>query len=377
MGRTLTSDLQNILAASARTVEYTIEILFPKNATKYLATAPLTIASQAYTNDLESVSEIRQTLENPADRVRLALQNKDGVLGLNLGGNEEEWRGATAIIGRYYEDKVGLGLSAWIELFRGTIQIPETDDFQMSFEVATDTLAKGAIVASGTLAYPCRFIYKDPSTCGATSAETACNHVLKSKGGCQGRDNSHHFGGMESLYNPDQNVPGTGGNTIVPFPPQDRCPRLDQYILIKDYWGNPIGVPVGKLQIKDKIFDPRTGMFHDIENLNVVKDVEIFSIRAANGAMCLASGSHRILRHRDHHGGQELTDFAKGDPVFTWRNKNATSSSVIFASSIGERGDVMEIKMAGGHVYACGASGESAIVSHNKNPYDTEEPPIN
>jgi hypothetical protein len=45
----------------------------------------------------------------------------------------------------YYEVINGLrtGVSEWIEMFRGTVQQPNADDLQVTFDVIPDTIAPG------------------------------------------------------------------------------------------------------------------------------------------------------------------------------------------------------------------------------------------
>ncbi len=375
MARAINANLQTILFNSGRGAEGTVEIYFPGKDVLRFATAPLTIGAEVYSNDVESIAEIRQTLENPSDRVRIALQNKNGVLGLHLADNREEWREATAVIGRYYKDKADLGLAEWTELFAGSVQKPESDDFRLTFEVVTDTLSKGRIVASGTLAYPCRFTYKDLATCGATSSETSCNHTLKSKGGCDGRNNAYRFGGMESRYNPDQNVPGTGGNIDIPVPP-DRCPRVDQLILIEDYWGSPFPIRVSRLKLSDRIFNPVAGTFHEIKTLRHIPGVEIHKLSTANGAICYSSDSHLVLEDSRDRRRRPVSEFDVGEEILTFKGEAVFGSRLTAVDSTGRSGDVMEIEMKDGHIYAAGRR-EPFVVAHNlKNPYDTEEPPV-
>src|SRR5438128_487940 len=122
MGRTLSTDLQNILAAQSRDAEMYIDITFPGSVEEFhLSTAPLTIGVVDYVNDVESVREIKQSLEAPSDRVGVVIQNKDRVLGLHVKANPSLWQMAEAVIGRQYRSG---SLSATLELFRGAIQPP-------------------------------------------------------------------------------------------------------------------------------------------------------------------------------------------------------------------------------------------------------------
>ena len=225
MGRSLSTDLQNILASQSREAEMYIDITFPGSEDVFrFATAPLTIGDVDYVNDVESVREIKQTLEAPSDRVGVVIQNKDRVLGLHVKANPSLWQRAESVISRQYRSD---SLTASLELFRGAIQQPFVDDtsYQVTFDIVPDTLTPGTIVANRNLGLPCPWRYKDPRTCASVSARLLCNHLLKSPEGCEGDDNTHHFGGMEHNQDPDQRVPGTPGNPDDPsIPPSTGTP---------------------------------------------------------------------------------------------------------------------------------------------------------
>lgn len=370
MGRSISANLQSILDAPTRSVEYTVDLTFPAQSALKFATAPLDISEGVYSNDVESVSEILQTLENPTDQVRCALQNKDRVLGLNIAANWQEWREAEAVIGRYY---TGGAKEVWIEMFRGAVQRPDANDSQILFDVVTDTVSKGNIVANRTGAPNCGFKFTDPPTCGYSGSETDCNHNLKSKGGCDGRSNSHRFGGTESRYNPDDDIPGTGGNQGDIDPPGG-CPRLDQFIAVKGLGRKIVAKMVGFLHETDWIYNPIDGEFHAINALRVLKGVPGFELGSTNGAVGYTSDSHLALWYREHATGEVVTKFVPGDPLLTFDLESCglVPSQTRLANLAGVDFDVLRIEMASGHIYAVGNSPSMPlIVSHNsKNPLD-------
>lgn len=366
MARSIVANLQTILNAPTRDIDWTVEITFPTISALKFATSSLDIAKGVYSNDLEEVSEIRQTLETPTDRVNVAIQNKDAVLGLHVANNLTEWSKAEAIIGRNY---TGSGLQVWIEMFRGAVQQPNVKDLQVEFEILADTIAPGQIVCSRTLALPCPFLFKDAATCGYSGSETSCNHNLKSKTGCDGLGNSHRFGGAEHRYNPDASAPGTGGNTPIDGGPTG-CPQLDQFVLVKNEEGKPVAKQVGLLRETDWLFNPIARTFHQIRSLEIIKNAPIFETVARSGARSISSCTHRILTSRADDKGQPVTRFWFGDSILTW-DGNLTDSKISSARQIAGLADVLKIEMRDGHIYATGASPENLIVSHNsKNPVD-------
>src|SRR3954466_787428 len=105
MGRTLSGTMTTILTPARRRINWTITLNFPDATSKHFATKALTVSSVNYTNDLEKVSQIRQTLEAAVDTVNVSIQNKDRVLGQDVARNTRNWRNCEAVIGRYYEDE--------------------------------------------------------------------------------------------------------------------------------------------------------------------------------------------------------------------------------------------------------------------------------
>lgn len=364
MSRAISTDLQTILDAPTREIDWTLDITFPTITRLRLATAPLVLSSNTYTNDLEAVSEIRQTLEAPTDRVNIGLQNKDEVLGLHVANNLAEWQKAEAVVTRVYRSA---GLQVVFEMFRGAVQKPESNDFQVSFEILADTIAPGQIVCTRTLGLPCPFLFKDAKTCGYSGSETTCNHNLKSNAGCDGRANAARYGGTEHRYNPDTSAPGTSGN------PPGRitgCPRLDQFILVQGDGKKPIAKRVEFLILKDRLFHPITKTFHEIKSLEIIENVAIFETLAANGASSHSSESHKLIRDRSDDVGQFVTKFKNGTPLLTLINGELKESKFIIGCTF-DQGNVMKIEMLDGHIYASGNLPDKLIAAHNsKNPID-------
>ncbi|MCW5959261.1 MAG: hypothetical protein KIS76_03810 [Pyrinomonadaceae bacterium] len=373
MPRTLSTNLTTILSGAEREIDYTLDLDFPDSTTLKFATSPLNIAAGIYPNDLENVSEILQTLESATDSVSVSIQNKDRAAGLNLAANWQKWQQAEAVIGRYYRQLANgepTGVNEWIEMFRGTVQRPEADDLRVSFDIVADTIAPGGIVCSRTLAQQCEFVFKDAKTCAYAGGETECNHHLTAKLGCDGKGNAHHFGGMQHRYPPDQDIPGTGGNTGGGIRPS--CPRLDQYCLIDGGGGKPRTAMVGFLRATDLLFDPIAKEFNRIKSLELFENVEIFEFIAANGAVCYSSRSHKAIRNDSDRDGLAVSKFKPGDAVLTTAGHETAASKMLLGSRAG-RGDVLKIELETGHIYCAGDTAEKMIVAHNaKSPFDLD-----
>lgn len=360
--------MNSILAASKREIDWTLDLTFPDATEFKFATAPLVLPKGTYTNDLESVKEIRQTLESPADRVGVAVQNKDRVLGLHVAANWQKWRKAESVIGRYYRDADGLGLSEWKEMFRGVVQQPNANDFQVTFDVIADTLSPGQIVTNRTLGSACPFLFKHLKTCGYTGGLTTCNHLLKSPAGCDGRNNAHHYGGMEHRYMPAVVIPGTGGNPIEPFPPGG-CPRLDQYVRVRGNDNQPIPKMVCFFTEEDELWHPITRTFHKTKSTEIVRGVPIWELVTQFGAVGYSSGSHPIIQDVNDNKGLALHKFTGGENILGVSDQLIETRALI-ARDTGEIGDVMRIEMEDGKIYCYGDSPDKLIAAHNTKPIE-------
>lgn len=369
MARVLSTDLQTILAGDVREIVWTVDITFPTIAPLSLASEPIDITKGTYSNDLNDTSEIRLTTENPVDRVSLAFQNVDSILGQHVADNLTEWQAAEAVVGRLYR---GSGLEEWVPMFKGVVSQPDVNDLQVTFDVLSDLIAPGPIVCNRTLAPPCGFKFKDTSTCGYSGIAAACNHHLKSKLGCDGLGNSHRFGGMESRYNPDASVPGSGNNNPNGGGGGGGCPRLDQWVLVEKN-NEAFAKRVSDLTLVDRLFNPTDQIFHPIRSLAVIRDVSIWEIVSKSGHRSLSSATHKLLRDSGDRSGQRVTFFWFGDSVLCLTGRQPSESRISFARQIPGLGDVLRIEMASGHIYAAGSEPDKLIVAHNtKNPVDGE-----
>jgi hypothetical protein len=367
MPETLSTTMQNILAGRKRKADYTIDITFPDATFFKFATAPLTISGRGtYTNDLEAVGEIRRTIDASAtDRVSIGIQNLDRVLGLHVAEHWQKWRRAEAVIGRYYRGGASYALTEWIERFRGAILKPNANDFQVTMDIIVDTVSPGQIVCNRSLAPTCPFKFKDPKTCAYVGSETLCNHNLKSSGGCDGRNNTHHFGGTEHRYNPDVNIPGTDGNPGDDPGHGPPCPRLDQYVRVRGENGERTTKMVCFFTEEDWLWNPVTQRFHETEAIEIFRNVPIWEIVTSNGAVGYSSFSHPVLWYKEHTTGEPVARFQIGDPVLC-EEKKLVAARAVGSRPTGESGDVMRITMKDGKIYCYGNAEDKLIVCHNR-----------
>lgn len=366
MARTVSTDLQNLLNLDRCETQTTLDLTLADTSEIHVATKAVTVGAVNYTDDLRFLNEIKQTVGSSPDRVVATIQNVDKVFGGIV--IDEDLVKAVAVVGRLYRDPNGVLPQAWVELFRGQLRPTELDETHSANEILNDLAAAGYCVGAWSLSPNCQFQFKHSATCGYVGAETDCNKKRRSKQGCAGRNNEHHFGGME-FPDPIVPTPPTGGGDNPPDgPPYDPpCPRLDQYVLVRGKDGSPVPEIVGLLTTRDMLYNPVTGTFHAIDSLEIVRDEPIWMISTDNLAMCFSSGSHPIIRSLQDDHGTPVEVMHEGYSVLTWIKESGdleeTKAAVVTEDY--KMGDVMRIHMHDGHIYAAGHTPTRFVVCHN------------
>lgn len=348
MGRSLTGSMPTILAGAKRDIDYTIDLTVGSDEFHYATSILTAINGHDYQNCLEEVGQIRQTLESPTDLVAVRIQNLNSDLGWHISANWQAWRKAEAVIGRVYyqinaNTNVRTGTKQWIELFRGSVQQPNVDDFAVAFDVIPDTTSPGQIVCNRTCGALCGFVVNDPKTCGLTGA--TCNHHLKSKQGCDGNGNSHRFGGTEDRYQPTVVVPGTGGND--PGDPEDPpCPRKDQYVRVRGANDKVIAKLAGSVTTADWMWHSVMRRFYPVASAETVKDQPIWETRGPRGIRGFSSQRHPVIRDASDHTGTAVEELSAGE-YFLAEDENLSLEAVKCRAvrNTGQIGDVVRIEI--------------------------------
>lgn len=370
MARTVSANLQNLLNLENCNTQTTVDLAFTDNAyDRNVATDDFVVDAspdRTYISDLRHADDLKQSVFSPPDRVNISIQNVDK----NFGGwvQDEVFAQSVAIVGRYYTDPRGVLPAVWVELFRGEARPTGMDEGGVSIEVLHDLAAAGYCVAEWSLAENCQFKFKQADTCGYSGVLTTCNKKRKSPAGCFGRDNEHHFGGMEFPDAQAASAPATGGDPDPGGYPT--CPRVDQYVLIKSADGVPEAKMAMHLTDQDLLWHPIKGTFHRIRSLMTIRDQKIWRIFAENGSESYSSHTHRVLADRSDALGSRVDSFRQYGAVLTCTAVQMMDSRVASVHATGERDDVVKIEMEDGHIYAAGDDGVTFIVCHNAKPIE-------
>jgi hypothetical protein len=110
-----------------------------------------TIEEETYVEHLQITDELRQTIENPIDRVSFSIQNVDRNLGIDIVENLENYTFADCKVYRYFEAIRDENINEMKPLFRGMVSQVEIDEKDAKIELAPDYIALGDCVAAETL----------------------------------------------------------------------------------------------------------------------------------------------------------------------------------------------------------------------------------
>ena len=369
MGRPVSTDLQNLLDLSSCETQTTLDLYLEDSSEIHVATAELEDTETGtfdYTADLRKAGELQQSIGTPPNRGTATIQNADKVFGGYVTG--EDLIHAVAVLGRIYRDEARVLPSVWVELFRGEAFPLGVDETTVELEVLSDLVACGYCVSDWTLGENCQLRFKHADTCGYSGGETLCNKKRRSKLGCLGRANEHHFGGMEF---PDIQIPTTPAGVTVSGGGHHNCPRVDQWIPVEDADGRVGFDRAGNIKKGRKIYDPLTGRFERVKSADIVKDQPIWEIEGSNCVAGYSSPSHPVFPYSEHKNGIPVSQMWKGDPILMWHRvlDNLIDRKLKICRDTGELGDVVRIELESGHVYAYGNSTEIFIVCHNsKDP---------
>lgn len=379
MGRTVVTNVQNHLDDDDAYTQTTLDMILTDASEYHYATDEFTGSNSIdYDPELRKASEIKQSIAASTDRVNVTIQNVDKIFGGELDVlSTEPFVKAVGIVGRQYGNPMVAG-SAWVELFRGEVRPVGIDEKEVVLEILNDLAAAGFCVGHWSLAENCQFVYKHAGTCGFAGAAPSCNKRRRSPDGCSGKivtgttTNEFRFGGME-FPDSQASVPPSGGGDDDPgdwLP----CPRMDQYVLVRGSDGLPSPKAVARLTLRDMLFHPIDGTFHEISKLTVVPDEPIMQLVADNYAASYSSYSHPIIRNRKDERGTPVEDLYNGYDILTW-SKRLTESVVENVEETGKRADVLKIKMKDGHIYCSGNTPKKFVVCHNSKP-PLDDPPI-
>lgn len=365
MGRSVSSDLQDLLDLPSCETQTTLDLTLADTSEIHVATDAVTVGAIDYSADLRKTNELRQTTVAPPDRVVASIQNVDKVFGGRV--TDEDLIKAAAVVGRRYSDPAGVLPSVWVQLFTGEAFPLSVNSLAVELEILHDLVAAGYCVGQDTLAENCQWRFKHAGTCGYSGGETVCNKKRKSKLGCLGRANEHRFGGMEYPDIQAAAAPTSGSSSGGGH---HNCPRVDMWIPTAE------GVRhAGNIKSGDRLYSPLSGKFETVRSAEIIENEPIWEIVASNGVAGYSSLSHPVFPYAEHENGIQVSQLWQGDPILLWDSvlDKLIDRELNVARDTGELGDVVRIELEDGHIYAYGTSEQIFFVCHNaKDPAEIE-----
>lgn len=371
MARVISTELGELLAKRSVNTQTTLDITPVAGESVHIATDGFTLPKAEYLNELVQVEQIQQSIAQSTNRVIARIQNVDKVFGGSI--FDEEWVGATALVGRYFRDERTVRSAPdegeWEPLFEGLVHPLEINESEAVIEIVHDLTAAGFVIANTNLAENCQWVFKQADTCGYSSSETTCNHMRRSKGGCAGRSNEFRYGGMEY---PDPQTPLPPQGPVVPpgpggpEPTFPSCPREDQLILVRgedDF--SRLARPARFVKIGDRIWDPVNAVWNRVLQAEKVHGQAIWEITAANGAKTCVSGTHPIIRSMTDPDGLGVKWMKPASGVLTWSNGLQVETTAKAIRRLGQRGTVVRIETDGNHIFCSGERPDAMIAGHN------------
>jgi hypothetical protein len=278
-----------------------------------------TIASQPFIPHLVINEELRQTIENPVDRVSVSIQNVDRNLGINIIQNLRNYKFADGLIQRMYRDIRDPSISQTKTIFHGLVTEVGVDEKIATFSFSPDYIAFGNCVA----------------------AETISGAEWK-------------FPGL-----PTPTEPGGGGDDGggVIF----TCPSVDDFVWV----GKNTQMQARLVKIGDKLWNPINQTYSTVTKAEIILNQRIIRIETANKCVSRSSETHKLIIDFNDNVGTKVCNLQEKDLVLTYSNFQLEMSSIV---SIREDGfeDVVWIELeTGNRIYCSGSDYKKGIVAHN------------
>jgi hypothetical protein len=324
MARTVDSQLNGFLehCESQSALILTVPTVGTKRWIQEDALIETTIGGNTYLPDLQATDELRQSIENPVDRVSVTIQNVDTDLGIELITNPEKFMFAEATIPRLYRNSRDYSDSQLKTLFRGVVTAVDADEKQVKFEFSPDYVAFGACVAADT------------------------------------------FTGDEWKFPelPVSTPPGTGDDIIIIGDPT--CPAVSDFIPVDR---NGFVVRAGDLKVGDIVWNPVAAKFSTVTKAEIIRNQAIWKTTALNGRFARSSNTHKLIADLADAVGSPLYKLKRRDPVLTFLKY--CDQSEIFTIVPDGFEDVIWIELDGERIYASGTDPKLGfLVAHNRKP---------
>jgi lambda family phage minor tail protein L len=210
--------LQNALAEDQVRAAWLAEIQFSAGTVYYaLHDADITVDGQLYSANSGKVSQLAETLEGQAPRLRLQIQNLDGTMATNLGAEKSVTVGEGLTKARRMQERgidvalrmVLLDALAEGAVFEVTFELDAYtwNDNEARLDLSASPVLRGIQVPGRrTQTWYCPWTYKG-TECGYTGSLKTCDYTYDGPNGCTkhfSKTEAKRFGGF--IGRPQANI---------------------------------------------------------------------------------------------------------------------------------------------------------------------------
>lgn len=209
MPLTLPTELNALLATKNAKAHTTLDILFGGDGPiKHLSTVALEDVPTNifgvidYENTFRTSSSLGQSLTVSVDRVDIAIQNADLVMGTAIVNNPTYLNGAKGILSVVFINAP----SIQVEILHGQISNASSEDNELKCQLVSYLSLSGPVGGWRPLMRHCAWRFKRAG-CDSTDSSSTCSHVFDDPNGCSSKAPAARLNTPE----PDNNQDSFGG----------------------------------------------------------------------------------------------------------------------------------------------------------------------
>jgi hypothetical protein len=195
--REISTELARLLRAGGGYAVATARVAWP-DGIRWLAGEGIFFNGQFWEARIVKMGAVRTSQGRAVDRASLTLANADYALSQQVFRLQRNFQRVRVQVGEAWFDE-RMHFVQHLILLNGEIGDFSEADTEIEMEVVSDIAAQRGVVGR-VISLRCDWRYKGPQ-CGYTGDLPACNKRLVGVGGCEGRSNTHRFGG--AVYTAD------------------------------------------------------------------------------------------------------------------------------------------------------------------------------
>jgi hypothetical protein len=210
MPRQISTELARLLRDGGGYAVATARVAFP-DGVRFFAGENIWFDGQEWEGRIVKVGAIRTSQGRAIDRAALTLANADYALSQQIFRLQRNFQRVRVTVGEAWFDE-RLVFVQHLILMNGEIGDLSETDTEIEMEIVSDIAARRGVVGR-VISLRCDWRYKSPE-CGYTGDLPPCNKRLLGMGGCEGRSNTHRFGGAVYTADVGGASPSASGGSV-------------------------------------------------------------------------------------------------------------------------------------------------------------------